>query len=297
MMQAESLNQQHAINNRIVFRPYHHSIVAELSSEHSTALVSLYGAQVLSFIPTGHQDLLFVSKESFYHEGKAIRGGIPVCWPWFGSHPSEKDKPSHGFARLSHWQVIQTKSENGNVSIQLGLSDTEETRHLWPFSFNATLTITVGKSLTVELTTRNTGEQSFTVTGALHTYFKVSDSEKISIEGLRNTRYMDDVTRTEGIQKDGLLTLKGEVDRCYLATASACMIDDPGYQRTIKVEKAESQTTVVWNPGANLAKQMKDLGDTEYSSMVCVESANAMDDLIYLNPGQSHDLLTRISLM
>ncbi len=296
-MQAESLNQQHAITNRIIFRQYHHSVVAEITSDYATARVSLYGAQVLSFIPNGHNDLLFVSQNSFYQAGKAIRGGIPVCWPWFGGHPSEKDKPSHGFARLSQWTVLHSQTENGNVRLQLGLSDTKETRSFWPFSFEATMTITVGKTLQVALMTRNAGTQAFSLTGALHTYFRVSDSEQISIEGLNNTRYMDDVTRRESIQKDGLLTLKGEVDRCYLETTRTCIIDDPEYKRKIKVEKAGSTTTVVWNPGAELATKMQDLGDWEYASMVCVEAANAMDDLIYLNPGQSHELSTRISVL
>jgi len=296
-MQLEAQNQQHAIENRISFRTHQHMIVAELVSDHSTALISLYGAQVLSFIPNGQKDLLFVSQESFYQEGKAIRGGIPVCWPWFGGHPTEKGKPSHGFARLSHWQVIQTKSENGNTVLQLGLCDSDKTRNLWPFSFDAMVTITVGKSLQVEMTTRNTGEQPFTITGALHTYFNVSQSEQVSIEGLKETSFMDDVKGVESRQEEPLLKLKGEVDRCYLDTTGGCIIDDPAFDRKIKVEKQGSKSTVVWNPGANLAKQMKDLGDGEFASMVCVEAANALKDQINLMPGESHTLSTQIGLV
>ena len=296
-MQLESLNQQHAIDNRITFRKYQHMIVAELVSDHSIALVSLYGAQVLSFIPNGNKDLLFVSQDSFYQDGKAIRGGIPVCWPWFGGHPTEKDKPSHGFARLSHWQVIQTKVEDDNVILELGLSDSDMTRKYWPFAFEAILTITVGQSLRVKIKTANTGDQPFTITGALHTYFNVSHSEQVSIEGLKDTRFMDDVNGGEGKQEEMLLTLKGEVDRCYRNTTNTCIIDDPGFNRQIKVDKSGSKTTVVWNPGADLAKKMKDLGDSEYQYMVCVEAANALDDLITLEPGQSHALSTQFRLV
>lgn len=297
MMDTNTLNQQFGIENHITFKKEKHSIIAEIKSDTSTARVSLYGAQVLSFIPHGQTDLLFVSEQSFYQDGKAIRGGIPVCWPWFGAHPSDPTKPSHGLARLSHWNVLHTSLENGAVILKMQLRSSNETLKLWPFSFEAVITVKVSQSLRVEMVTKNTGDQDFSITGALHSYFNVNDCETIHIEGLHGCTYLDDVNGQEAIQREEELQLIGEVDRCYMHTEADCRIHDPGYDRTIRIRKWGSQTTVVWNPGGELAEKMKDLGHAEYQKMVCVEAANARNDEIRITPGQAHRLATEIQII
>lgn len=295
-MSVQELNQKYSIEDHIIFSEENHYIIVELNSKFSKTRISLYGAQVLSFTPKGERDLLFLSKESYYQEGKAIRGGIPVCWPWFGAHPTDTTKSSHGFARLSKWQVKSSSSNNDILNLQLELNDSENTRKIWPYKFKAIISITVGKTLSVELTTLNTDKLPFTITSALHSYLNISNSEKINISGLEDTRYMDDVKNIECQQAESLLSLQGEIDRRYIKTSTACTIDDSNYKRKIKISKKGSEITVVWNPGPVLAKKMIDLGDMEYQNMVCIEAANTLNDSIHIQPGQKHSLSTTLEL-
>jgi len=295
-MSIQEFNQKYSIEDHIIFIEEKHNIIVELKSGFSKARISLYGAQVLSFTPKGEQDLLFLSKDSYYQEGKAIRGGIPVCWPWFGAHPTDTTKASHGFARLSKWQVKSTSIKNDNLNLQLELNDTESTRKIWPYKFKAIISITVGETLNVELMTINTDKLPFTITSALHSYLNISNSETITISGLKDIQYMDDVKNIECQQDDALLSLQGEIDRRYINTSSACTIDDSKFNRKIKISKQGSETTVIWNPGAVLAKKMADLGDMEYLNMVCIEAANTLNDSICIQPGQRHSLNTTLEL-
>ncbi len=289
-MNAEVLNTQFAIANKITFQPFEHTVVAELTSNDSTAKVALYGAHVLSFIPNNQDDLLFVSSEAIYQNGKAIRGGIPVCWPWFGPHPIDSSLPSHGFARISNWKVINTSASDEEVSIELGLSANAETMQLWPYQFVASLLIKAGKQLSVELKTLNTDSKPFELSSALHTYFNISDINTVTLEGLANMDYLDDVANQSGRQQEALLAFGERTDRRYHTSGDAIIHDQ---HRDIKVAKGGSQITVVWNPGEELALQMGDLGQN-YKNMLCVEAANSLDDTITVNPGASHTLSTTI---
>lgn len=296
-MLVEELNSTYGIDNQLTFSKEKHTIVANIESKYASSTLSLYGAQVLSFKPKSERDLLFLSPDTFYQNGKAIRGGIPICWPWFGAHPDNKNLPSHGFARLSNWEVIQTSSNNGEIQIQLQLKNSGLTEALWPYKFETLISLTVGKSLKLNLKTINKGDKAFRITSALHSYLNISDSEKIKIKGLENTEYRDDVLHISSLQKESLLSIKGEVDRQYFNTSKTCIINDPTFQRQIQIDKIESQTTVVWNPGNALAAKMTDLGDKEYKNMLCIEAANNMNDTITINPGESHSLQTQISLV
>ena len=296
-MLLDELNETYGIDNQLSFSKEKHLIVANVESEYASAKISLYGAQVLSYIPKDERNLIFLSQEAYYQNGKAIRGGIPICWPWFGANTEEKELPSHGFARLSNWEVIKTSSIKGVVIIQLQLKNSESTEALWPYKFETLINLTIGKSLKVELTTTNKDEKAFTITGALHSYLNISNSEKVSVEGLENTQYRDDVLHVKSLQKEALLSIKGEVDRQYFDTSKTCIIHDPDYNRQIQIDKTGSQTTVVWNPGDELAAKMTDLGDNEYQNMLCVEAANNMNDAITIQPNKSHSLATQISLI
>lgn len=287
-MNSEVLNTQFGIENKLSFEPFKHTVVAELKSHCSSAKVSLYGAHVLSFIPDGQKDILFVSPHAIYQEGKAIRGGIPVCWPWFNAHPTDATKPSHGFARISSWTVISSSSTTEETTLELGLSSSDETIKLWPYQFEARLTIKLSNKLSVELTTTNTDNKPFDISAALHTYFNISDINTVTLEGLEGKAFKDDVANGEGIQQDQLLTFGPRTDRRYQAQGKAIIHDA---NRDIEVDKGGSGITVVWNPGEELAMQMPDLLNG-YKKMLCVEAANSLDDTVTLAPGQQHTLST-----
>lgn len=291
-MQLKELNEQYGIDGALEFQSEQHTEMAYIKTAYSTAKVSIYGAQVLSFIPKGKDDLLFVSSQSFYQEGKAIRGGIPVCWPWFNAHPTDSTKPSHGFARISSWEVLSTKKEGDEVVISLGLKSDDRTKDFFPYDFEAVLEVTVGKSLNVELTTTNVDSKPFDVSAALHTYFNIFDIASVKLRGLHKTAYKDDVLGIDAVQEDEMVTFSGRTDRRYKETEADVSIID--VNKNIKVGKKGSKITVVWNPGAELASQMVDLGNDDYKKMVCVESANSLNDTITIQPGTSHCLGTTI---
>ncbi|MBR8537109.1 D-hexose-6-phosphate mutarotase [Carboxylicivirga sediminis] len=290
-MNPEVLNTQFGIVGKIAFQPFEHTIVAELQSKHATAKVSLYGAHVLSFIPNEQEDVLFVSPKAIFKNGKAIRGGIPICWPWFGPHPVDSSLPPHGFARISNWAVTNTSASDEEVSIELGLTSNAETMRLWPYQFEARLLLKLDQELTVELTTRNTDNKPFEVSAALHSYFNISDIETVTLEGLSSVDYQDDVANANGHQTDKLLAFGQRTDRRYRTSDTAIIHDT---KRDISVKKSGSGITVVWNPGAELAMQMGDLAE-HYQHMLCVEAANSLDDTIVIQPGMSHTLATTIS--
>jgi len=271
--------------------------VAEIANAHAEARVALLGATVLAFAPRGHKPVIWVSRDSRYTPGKAIRGGIPICWPWFGDHPSDPGKPAHGFARTADWTVSGVdQTADGSTRVRLGLGDSAATRALWPHAFAAETIVTVGPVLEVDLVVRNTGDAPFTCTGALHSYFGVGDIGRVRVHGLDGLEYIDKVARFQRFAQSGPVTITGETDRIYLGTSADCVIDDSGWQRKIRVAKRGSDTTVVWNPWIEKARQLADFGDDEYHEMICVETTNAADDQITVPPGAEHHLVTRISV-
>ena len=257
-----------------------------IENELAEAVVTLHGCHVVSFAPRGSREVLWVSGKSNFADGKPIRGGIPVCWPWFGG----AGQPAHGLARLSSWiQTGAKENENGETVVNLAfVPATPEYAHLL-----ANMKITVGKSLTLELKTTNNGDSDFEMSEALHTYFSVSKIEQVSITGFDGVGYTDTLDKTEKVQQ-GDITFTAETDRIY-HTANAARIVDPEFCRTILVEKGGSNSSVVWNPWIEKSKKMADYGDEEYHEMVCVEAANAWSDAYTLKSGESHTLMTRIS--
>ncbi|MCU4173500.1 D-hexose-6-phosphate mutarotase [Carboxylicivirga sp. N1Y90] len=290
-----TLNKEYGCNDNIRFIDEYHTIIAEIKNKYATVKVSLYGAQVLSFKPHDQDEILFMSSQSYFEDGKAIRGGIPVCWPWFGSHPNNEELPSHGFARISTWKVVSCLSTNDAVTLKLGLTSNASTLKLWPFVFNAELVVKLGKELSVSLITTNKNDVPFEISSALHSYFKLSDFSDTSLKGLKDTAFLDDVSEKEGLQKEELLRFSDRIDCRYRRTESPCLINDK--DRQIKVEKRGSEITVVWNPGKQLSAEMKDLGDQDYKHMLCVEAANSLEDTITVQAGKKHTLETIISIV
>ncbi|MBX0329380.1 D-hexose-6-phosphate mutarotase [Oscillochloris sp. ZM17-4] len=262
-----------------------------LSSPAASAEVALQGGQVLRYARAGGCPALWVSRAAVYAPGKAVRGGVPVCWPWFGPHPSDPAKPQHGFARTMLWELRAIGAEGDLTWARLGLRDDEATRALWPHAFDLELTVRAGEQLDIALTTRNTGDAPLTYGGALHSYLAVGDVAQIMIDGLDGARYHDKVGGGEHAQA-GPVTISGEVDRVYHGTTAACAVRDPALGRRVTVAKAGSRTTVIWNPGPEKARQIADMAGDEYAGMVCVEAANAADDTVTLAPGAAHTLRT-----
>ncbi len=297
--QLQSLNRRFALAGHLQFKAGPGGLaVADINNEHAAATVVLPGAHVLSFQPRGQRPVLWASAHSRFESGQPIRGGIPLVWPWFGAHPTDPAKPAHGFARTSLWAVSETAvTSSGATRLRLSLTDSDETRSLWPHPFQLEFTVTVGVDLQVELAMRNVGQSAFTCGAALHSYFAVSDAGRISILGLEGGDYLDKVDGGRRKTQAGPVTIAAETDRIYLDTTAACVIDDPGWGRRIRVAKLGSRSTVVWNPWVDKSRRMADFGDEEYPGMVCVETANAADDVVTVAPAGEHRLQAVIGVV
>jgi glucose-6-phosphate 1-epimerase len=296
-MTIESLNKQFGIGASVTFHDGKGGLsVIHINTPHATTVISLYGAQALSFVPKDQKDVLWMSEHSHFENGKAIRGGIPVCFPWFGPHLTDKALPQHGFARLQQWEVTSVEELRDEIVIKLSLRESPFSLAMWPYPFNATAEFTVGKTLDVSLTVTNTGSETFEYSDALHTYFNISNIEAITIEGLQNATYYEGFDMELKQQTTSLLTINSETNRRYVNHRDRCIIHDPGYSRTIKSFKTGSNVTVVWNPWEATAKTMTDIHPGGYKTFVCAEPANAYPgiDMITLVPGETHTLATSI---
>lgn len=261
-----------------------------------TAEIALHGAQVIQFTPKDKHALLWLSEDALYQSGKAIRGGIPICWPWFGNHTTNASLPAHGFVRNRFWTLSTiVEPSDSETRITLTTRSDESSMALWPHRFELELTIIVSTSLTLELKMTNTDRQPWTCGGALHSYFAVGNIENTRIESVTGSEYLDKPDDFARKTQTGPLTFVGEVDRVFIGFENDCVISDIANQREIRVKKAGSQTTVIWNPWRDIATAMNDMPDDGYRRFVCVEPANAFDDLVTLAPGESHVLATTIS--
>lgn len=288
-MNLEALNRRFAIDDQLTVRagPGHFPLL-QIDNENATAVISVYGAQVLSYRPLDEsQDLLFVSPAAYYREGKAIKGGIPLCWPWFGPDPKNSGRPAHGFARNLFWTVVATEAvDPGTTRVLLGLEPTAATRAIWDHEFSLQLEVVVGSRLDLALSTRNRGKATFHLTQALHTYFAIGDIEQVRVHGLDGTTYLDKAGDGGRRDQSGPVTVAGEVDRIYLGVDEPLVIEDPVHARRIRIEAAGSHTAVVWNPWKAIAARMGDLEDEDYRRFLCVETANAASEVIPLAPAE-----------
>ncbi len=269
--------------------------VALLEHEGAQAELCIHGAHALHYRPAGGEDVLWLSGASWYEDGKPIRGGIPVCWPWFGPHPTDAAAPGHGFARLRLWELADSKAAPDETAITLRLRDDAQTRQAWPYAFELTLRMTLSDHLRLDLTTYNRGPEPFRITQALHNYLAVRDVTAIRILGLEEAPYMDKANHYTLNQERAPITICGETNRIYTNTSAECLLDDPLWPRRLRIGKGGSRTTVVWNPWIENARRMPDFGDDEYRGMVCVETANAGPEVITVPPGAAHTLTTMLA--
>jgi glucose-6-phosphate 1-epimerase len=287
MMNIEQLNIDHRIDDQIKFVEGTEGFpFIKVSNDSASAVISVYAGQVLSFQPANEaHNLMFLSQAAYYAPGKGIKGGTPVCWPWFGPDPEGKGRPAHGFVRTRFWEVMGTEAiSNEESKVTLGLADSPETRAIWPYPFMLLMEITVGKSLQLELITRNAGSQPFSITQALHTYFKVGHISEIAVLGLENTEYIDKTDNAAHKLQTGTVTIDREVDRIYRNVSHELIIDDAALDRRIRIASRGSRTAVVWNPWEKISAEMGDLEDDDYQHFVCVETANADLDVAEVAP-------------
>ncbi|MCX6984453.1 MAG: D-hexose-6-phosphate mutarotase, partial [Lentisphaerae bacterium] len=247
----EELNVKYSIPGKIEFIAGNGGFInAVLRNGASECIVSLYGGHVMSYKPEGKDDLLWMSKSSYFEEGRPIRGGIPVCWPWFGGHHSGSEMPSHGFARISQWNVKSVSDGKSFTELVLSLTDKDiSDKRFMTQPFELELSVKCGKKLEVCLSTVNSGKNDFKLTEALHSYFSVFDIKKVSVSGLDGAGYVETAggIRENRIQSGDIL-FSSEVDRLYSGSVCDCVISDPGLGRKIRISKQGSKTTVVWNP-------------------------------------------------
>lgn len=292
-MNIEQLNTDHGIVGQIEFFEGQGGLpFIRASNAKANALISVYAGQVLAYRPAGKaEDLMFLSEKAYYQAGKAIKGGVPICWPWFGPDPEGKGRPAHGFVRNRMWDVVDTAvTVNGETRIVLGLTDTPETRSIWPHAFVLRLEINIGEKLDLALVTRNSGDQPFTITQAFHTYFGVGDIHQTSVSGLEGKSYIDKVDGGQQKLQSGMVTINAEVDRIYLDVANELIIHDAARKRNVRIASQGSRSAVVWNPWAKIASEMADLQDDDYLRLLCVETTNAASDVVTIQPGSEFRL-------
>ena len=262
--------------------------IVSVENNQGSARISLLGANVMDYTPYGMKPILWMSSRSCFEEGKAIRGGIPVCWPWLGAHPSNPVMPLQGFARLYLWSIIGGQElPDGSDEVTFQLTDRDIPFHYQPFLLR--YTVAVGSKLTLKLEVTNTGAEMLAFNAALHSYFSINDIFKISVTGLDGTRGFNSLTGDEYVQR-GAITFDDEYCRMFLEAESECFINDPIWGRRIRLAKSGSRSTVVWNPWNERAQNIPDMNDDDYRFMVCVEAANARSDRRSLNSGASHTL-------
>ena len=267
--------------------------VVRVIHEKATAGIALHGGHVVSFKPTGQEDLIWMSDEAVFDGKAALRGGIPVCWPWFGRIAA----PAHGFARNSEWTLIEHRENENGVIVELGLLPCESTLAVWPHQFQAHLLVEIGDELTVTLDVTNTDSQAWTFSGALHSYLTVGDIEQAKTTGM-GPEYIDSLQDGKVCQGGDELVLTDTIDRVYTQPEAVISVADAKLARTLTVENQGHNSAVLWNPWAEGAAGMGDMQDDGYLTMLCVEStlhAPSIEQGKELQPGESHQLITTIA--
>jgi glucose-6-phosphate 1-epimerase len=248
-----------------------------------------HGAHVTSWIPAGQPEVLWLSSAAVFAPNAAIRGGVPIVFPWFGAGRTGDLAPAHGFARLTPWRRVDVTTGPDAVTATYGLSSADVDSGAFPFCFEARYTVTLGAGLALTLEVENTDDVPFTYEEALHTYLRVGESSEVRISGLDGETYVDKWAPGEARTQHGDVTFVGEVDRVYHCGADVTL-SDPVLGRMLHVETAGSDSTVVWNPGRERAATMPDIGPEEWRTMVCIEGANVGASAVTLEPGESHSL-------
>jgi glucose-6-phosphate 1-epimerase len=270
--------------------------MVRVTTKAATAEISLNGAQITRWKPGGAEEVLFLSKKSYWEAGRAIRGGIPVCFPWFGDKVDDANAPKHGFVRTKEWRLDSMNAlDDGSVTLVCITESDAATRPWWPHEFCVAYRMTVGVKLRLELTVINRGKAPMRFEEALHSYLRVGRVQDVMVRGLDGIAYLDKTDDFREKMQSGGITFKGQTDRIYLNARDAVDVVDAKLGRVVRTEKVNSENTVVWNPGMEQAAKIADLGDDDWQQMVCVEGSNVQTAAIELNPGEEHTLRVTLS--
>ncbi len=294
------LNESFALPGILTFDEHDGLARAQVTLPTCNATVYLHGAHLTHWQPADQQPVLFLSPTSAFAPDKAIRGGIPICFPWFGNGPSGARKPSHGFARLEEWTFAFAALAGEKLHLTFTLAPTEQSRAFGFDSFRAAYEIILGadegRTVTLRLTVANSGDQPLQFEEALHSYFHIGDPRTTTVTGLESATFLDKTDQARPKQTSaGPLTFQKQTDSVFAANQATIKIHDPQYTRTLTIAKQNSATTVVWNPFPEASANLPDLPPDAWQHFLCVEAANTGTDAITLAPGETHSLEARIT--
>ncbi|CAM3458038.1 D-hexose-6-phosphate mutarotase [Pseudomonas floridensis] len=264
-------------------------------------LVAQQGAHILSYQRDGQQPLIWLNEEAVFKQGKPIRAGMPICWPWFGNlernpesvqamRQSAEPAKAHGEVRALDWEMLGVGEDGAALLVEFVLPQAEGKLPGWPHNVALKLSIRLDDALNVSLVSYNCGTEAVTISQALHTYFAVSDSRQVSVEGLDGLRYIETLENWEEREQSGDLTFTGETDRIYLDTPGLLSIVDPHWQRRIQIHSSGSNSAILWNPWIEKTSRFTDMAADGWQRMVCVETANVLSDVVTLAPDDMHIL-------
>lgn len=264
-------------------------------------LVAQQGAHILSYQLAGQPPLIWLNDEAVFKTGKSIRAGVPVCWPWFGNFARNPQSvqamrqggepaAAHGLVRATDWELLGIETEGESLLVELQLPIPEGGLPGWPHQVELKLGIRLDEQLHISLTSRNLGSDTVSISQALHSYFAVSDVRTVHVEGLDGLSYIETLDDWKTLQQSGDLHFTGETDRIYLDPPPRLSIVDPAWERRIQLTSSGSRSAVIWNPWIARAEQFSDMANDGWQRMLCIETANVMDDVVHLAPGASHTL-------
>jgi glucose-6-phosphate 1-epimerase len=271
-------------------------IYAEITTPAATATIHLQGAHITAWQPAGQQPVLFTSRKAEFVAGKAIRGGVPISFPWFATRHDGRTGPSHGFARIQDWTLAFAAMAGDDVHLTFTQAETEMSRTLGYDDFRLVYQLTIGRTLTMRLTVANDAPAPLIFEEALHTYFEVGDIKATTVTGLEGVSYLDKMDEGHTKVQQGAISVSEATDRVYLDTAATCVIHDAANKRSIHVAKENSNTTVVWSPWKTGAEKLSDMDDAEWQQFIAVETVNAGADTITLATGATHTMQAHISV-
>lgn len=254
----------------------------------ATGEIYLHGAHITAWRPAGGEDVIFVSRNTHWADGEAIRGGVPICTPWFRSKEGDPKAPKHGPVRIKSWNLDAVEAIGDAVRVTLSTTNDPVGKQWWPHDFTMRLRATFGAALHIELDYVNEASEPVTIAEALHSYLAVGDVRQATLAGLDGVRYRDNLDDNREKRNQGVFHFTKETDNAFLDTATELVLTDPVLKRRIRVSKLNSQSTVVWNPSAEGAQRIPDLGDDEWPHFVCVEPSNVMDCELSVAPGETH---------
>ncbi|WP_296271049.1 D-hexose-6-phosphate mutarotase [Pseudomonas sp. UBA6323] len=271
----------------------------------SELLVAQQGAQILGYQQGEQPPLIWLSPDAAYQRGQSVRGGVPLCWPWFGdlrrnpqavqAHYQLEQAPAHGLVRTLDWELLSIDEEDDAVTLRFAYDTRNQPLEGWPRDVGLTFVVRVAQDLGMSLETHNRGTEPLTLSQALHSYFAVSDVRQVSVEGLQSCRYIDTLQDWQELRQQDAPVFDAETDRIYLDTAARLSIVDPGWRRRIHLDTRGSRSAVLWNPWIEKARRLSQFPDDAWQDMLCIETANVLEDVVQLKADERHRLELRLS--